>query len=218
MKKKDYIIITFFAMIFFVVLYQRKIAPMMGNSSRSGSGSGSGSASGNGQETKESSNPSGSAQGKNQTDPGKQSKNFLDGVFSEFEASIGMMDVKEDHDQEIKPPSGMSRTSYYVNGKFKSSYDGEKVPADLLTKKEFFTDPRKMKEDINFKMDKMSWDMENERNEFARTHDVRGVDRDAWIKLQDDHRKMRRKMWDENNKTWEELKRETYDTNGSELR
>lgn len=190
----------------------------MGMDSSSGTGSGSGSASGNGQETNQAANQTGSSKGKNQKNPGKESKNFLDGVFSQFEESIGMMDEREDPNEEIKPPSGVSRTSYYENGKFKSSYDGTEVPADFLTKKEYFTDPRKMKEDINFKMDKMSWDMENERKEFARTHDVRGADKDAWIKLQDDHRRMRRLMSDQNYKIWDELKNETRDGNSSELR
>lgn len=219
MKKKDYIIITFFALIFIVVLYQRKIMPMMMQNSSSSSSTGSGSESGaESGESKDESNAQN--KGTNKGQPRKESKSGLDSVFSEFEASLGLVDpsVEEDPDQEIKPPSGMNRTSYYENGKFKSSYSGTEVPAELLTKKEFFTDPRKMKEDINFKMDKMSWDMENERKEFARTHDIRGKDRDAWNKLQDDHRKMRRQMWDENHKTWEELKRETYDTKGSELR
>lgn len=212
MKKKDYIIITFFGLIFLIVLYQRKIAPMMRININ-----GTGSASGNGTESSQFSNQFGSANGKNAKDPGKESKNYLDGIFSQFEDSVGKMDINEDPNKEIKPPSGMNRTSYYVNGKFKSSYDGEKVPDEFLTKKEYFTDPRKMKQDIEFKMDKMLWDTTNEKKEFERTHDVRGKDKEAYIKLLDDHRRMKRMMMEQNDKTWAELKKEVYESD-SELR
>lgn len=153
----------------------------------------------------------------------------LEKIFSQFEASVGMLDEEiikaadekyesEDPNKEIKPPPNTSRTSYYdENGKFKSSYSGEEVPSDFLTKKEYFTDPKKMRDDMYFKMDKMAWDMESERKEFERTHDEHGKDREAYKKLKDDHKKMKIKMMNVNHETWRELKREVYESD-SELR
>lgn len=224
-RTKDALIISFFVVLFILILHKKNIINLSGGGSGSGessSGKSSGKSSG------ENSGEEGSSEGTSEGSPGKPGKKsdhasrHLDNIFSSFEASVGMLDEeiqkaadekyeREDPNKEIKPPSGVSRTSYYdENGKFKSSYDGEEVPADFLTKKEYFTDPAKMRKDINFKMDKMSWDMDNEKREFARTHDEYGKDREAFSKLLENHRKMKRKMYEENNETWRQLNEERY--------
>lgn len=176
MNKKDYIIIGFFVLVFAIVLYQKKFSTGLSGSGLSAQESHSERESVKGQQT-------------------KMNNDIVEKAFSDFEASVSLLDKTTDDDndpaKEIKPPSGVNRSSYYdQNGQFKSGYSGTEPPAEFLTKKEFFTDQRKMQQDIEFKMMKMFMDMENEKKEFERTHDERGKDRAIYEELKKNHTRM----------------------------
>lgn len=120
--------------------------------------------------------------------------------------------------KEIKPPAGSHRLSYYdKSGKFVSSYSDSSYSTEFLSKKELFTDPKKMQQDIDYKLMKMAWDMQNEKEEFRRTHDIFGKDKETYKKLIEDHKRMRENITKQNLEFLQEFKAERYEMN-SDLR
>ncbi len=191
MNKKDIVIISFFVLIFAVVLYERKLKNVF---------------SGDGKTSTSSSSNSG-AKG---TEASELNQSFANIVES-------LTGKKYSRPQKGIPPAGLNTKSFYdEEGNFKSYYDG-KLPEEFLTKIEHFTDPRKMQDDIFYKADKMFWHQEAEREEFKKFHDHRGKDKKKWDELLDHQAKAKFEANEKNRQTLKQLRREFYQYD-SELR
>lgn len=195
MNKKDYIIITFFVLIFAIVLYQKKF---------SGRGNGSAGTSAGQGENSISNAPSSGTEARE-----------LDDKFAELVEAFAPSG--KSNPKKGTPPAGLNTKSFYdEKGNFKSYYDG-KLPDEFLTKLEYFTDPHKMQDDIYYKKSKMFWHQDAEREEFKKFHDWRGKDKKKWNELLDNHAKAQHEANEKNNETWKQLKRDYYHYD-SELR
>lgn len=192
MNKKDIVIISFFVLIFAVVLYERKLKHVFSGGTSS---------------SKETASSTSGEKGNHASELNESFANIV-------EAITGSKDSKP---QKGVPPAGLNTKSFYdEKGNFKSYYEG-KVPDEFITKLEHFTDPHKMQDDIDYKSSKMFWHQDAEREEFKKFHDIRGKDKKKWNELLDNQARARFEAAEKNRETWKQLKRESYQYD-SELR
>lgn len=229
MNRKDYVIITFFVLIFAIILYQKKFSgKSSGGSGSGGEGLGTSSSSGSesGSKSKSRGSNSGTGSGSvsgSDSDSGSDSQSGSPGSEADQldKAFADLVDAfapeAEANPKKGVPPAGLQTTTFYdEKGNFKSYYDG-KLPDEFLTKLEYFTDPHKMQDDIYYKKSKMIWHQLAERDEFKKFHDWRGKDKKKYNELLDMHAKARHEADQKNNETWKQLKRDYYQYD-SELR
>jgi hypothetical protein len=193
LNKKDYVIISFFVVIFVAVLYERKLKPLFSDgASQATSSSNSASSSGNGTEA-----------------------SALNGKFGDIVKSL--TGSSDPHPVKGTPPAGLNTKSFYdEKGNFKSYYEG-KVPDEFFTKKEYFTDPAKMEEDAHYKSSKMLWHQDAERLEFQKFHDYRGKDKKKYNELLESHARALSEIRKKNFEKWKEFRKEYYNRD-SDLR
>lgn len=138
---------------------------------------------------------------------GKKSSETLADVFQSLDTTL-----KNLHQGgQIKPSAAVQRKSFYnTEGKFESYYEND-VPEEFLTDPKMFTNYNKLKESMYYNTWKLNTDLKMEQEEFERTHDFRGRDKEKYQKLLENHERIRVQFRVKNEAISQEFKAEMYE-------